>query len=328
MKKQTGMAVNSPHEEGTEQPFISHLIELRNRLLRVVLCVLLVFLGLSFYANDIYAYLANPLMQYLPKNSSMIAIDVASPFLAPFKLAMVSAIFISMPVILYQFWAFVAPGLYRHERRLILPLMITSSILFYLGAAFAYFVVFPLVFEFLTATAPAGVEVMTDISRYLDFILTLFFAFGISFEVPIVTIVLVWTGITTPASLAEKGPYVIVAAFVIGMFLTPPDVISQTLLAIPAWAHLAQLSTLRNRNHFNSEICRFFAEKTQGVDEVDAVGIVGMAFCAGRMAGTRAKNGQSSLSLEHNRVSDCYMNRDRSNSNRPTGAHRCWKTGC
>ncbi|MGR9099560.1 MAG: twin-arginine translocase subunit TatC [Gammaproteobacteria bacterium] len=229
------MSANSPDELGAEQPFISHLIELRSRLLRVVLCVLLVFLGMSFYANEIYSYLAGPLMRFLPKNSSMIAIDVASPFLTPFKLALVSAIFISMPVILYQFWAFVAPGLYRHERRMILPLLIASTVLFYLGAAFAYFVVFPLIFEFLTATAPAGVAVMTDISRYLDFILTLFFAFGISFEVPILTIVLVWTGITTPASLSEKRPYVIVAAFVIGMFLTPPDAISQTLLALPMW---------------------------------------------------------------------------------------------
>ncbi|MGR9072765.1 MAG: twin-arginine translocase subunit TatC, partial [Gammaproteobacteria bacterium] len=229
------MSANNPDELGAEQPFISHLIELRSRLLRVVFCVLLVFLGLSFYANEIYSYLAGPLMRFLPKNSSMIAIDVASPFLTPFKLALVSAIFISMPVILYQFWAFVAPGLYRHERRMILPLLIASTVLFYLGAAFAYFVVFPLIFEFLTATAPAGVAVMTDISRYLDFILTLFFAFGISFEVPILTIVLVWTGITTPASLSEKRPYVIVAAFVIGMFLTPPDAISQTLLALPMW---------------------------------------------------------------------------------------------
>lgn len=218
-----------------EQSFISHLIELRNRLLRVVLSVLLIFLGLSFYANEIYSFVAEPLMRFLPENNSMIAIDVISPFLTPFKLAFVVAIFINMPVILYQFWIFIAPGLYQHERRMILPLLIASTSLFYLGATFAYFVVFPLVFEFLSMSTLVGVEVMTDIAKYLDFVLTFFFAFGLSFQVPIVTIVLVWMGIATPKSLAEKRPYVIVGAFVVGMFLTPPDAISQTLLAIPIW---------------------------------------------------------------------------------------------
>ena len=222
-------------EVAAEQPFIFHLIELRNRLLRVVLCVLVVFLALAPFANEIYTYLAGPLLRHMPENSSMIAIDVASPFFTPFKLALVAAVFISAPFILYQFWAFVAPGLYQHERRMIFPLLFASTLLFYAGAAFAYFVVFPLVFGFLTAAAPVGVTVMTDISKYLDFVLTLFFAFGITFEVPIVTIVLVWAGITTPESLIEKRPYVIVAAFVIGMFLTPPDAISQTLLAVPIW---------------------------------------------------------------------------------------------
>jgi sec-independent protein translocase protein TatC len=222
-------------EEAFEQPFISHLIELRNRLLRVVICVLVVFLALASYANEIYSLLAGPLLKHMPKNSTMIAIDVASPFFTPFKLALVVAVFISIPVILYQFWAFVAPGLYKRERRLILPLLIASTLLFYLGVAFAYFVVFPLVFGFLTAAAPTGVAVMTDITKYLDFVLTMFFAFGICFEVPIFTIVLVWTGLVTPATLADKRPYVIVAAFIIGMLLTPPDAISQTLLAIPMW---------------------------------------------------------------------------------------------
>ncbi len=222
-------------EESSEQPFISHLIELRNRLLRVVLCVLVVFLGLATYANDIYGFLAGPLMKHMPKNSTMIAIDVASPFFTPFKLALVVAIFISVPYILYQFWAFVAPGLYKRERRMILPLLIASTFLFYLGVAFAYYVVFPLVFSFLTTTAPQGVAVMTDISKYLDFVLALFFAFGTCFEVPIFTIVLVWSGLTTPKDLAEKRPYVVVGAFVIAMFLTPPDAISQTLLAVPMW---------------------------------------------------------------------------------------------
>lgn len=221
--------------EQSEQTFISHLIELRNRLLRIILCVLLVFLGLTTYANQIYSLVAGPLMKHMPEHSTMIAIDVASPFLTPFKLALVVAVFISIPVILYQFWAFVAPGLYKHERRLILPLMIASILLFYTGVAFAYFVVFPLVFGFLTAAAPTGVAVMTDITKYLDFALTMFFAFGICFEVPIFTIVMVWTGLVTPATLAEQRPYVIVGAFIIGMLLTPPDAISQTMLAIPMW---------------------------------------------------------------------------------------------
>jgi sec-independent protein translocase protein TatC len=221
--------------EESEHTFISHLVELRDRLLKIIACVLIVFLGLSFYANQIYSFIAGPLLKHMPANSTMIAIDVASPFLTPFKLALIVAIFASIPVILYQFWAFVAPGLYKHERRLILPLLISSSLLFYLGVAFAYFVVFPLVFGFLTAAAPVGVAVMTDITKYLDFALTMFFAFGICFEVPIFTIVMVWTGLVTPAQLAEQRPYVIVGAFIIGMFLTPPDAVSQTMLAIPMW---------------------------------------------------------------------------------------------
>ena len=227
--------MNTNNTEENTQPFISHLIELRTRLLKVVLFVIVIFLALSAYANEIYSILAGPLMKHMPQNSSMIAIDVASPFFTPFKLALFVAVFISITFILYQFWAFVAPGLYKHERRMIFPLLIASTFLFYLGVVFAYFVVFPLIFGFLTTAAPEGVAVMTDISKYLDFILTLFFAFGICFEVPIFTIVMVWTGIVTPESLAEKRPYVIVGAFVIGAFLTPPDAISQTLLAVPMW---------------------------------------------------------------------------------------------
>ncbi|MBT3812363.1 MAG: twin-arginine translocase subunit TatC [Gammaproteobacteria bacterium] len=221
--------------EEQEQPLISHLVELRNRLLKVVLSVLLVFLAMTPFANEIYSFLAKPLMQFLPEDTSMVAIDVVSPFLTPFKLVLVASIFIAIPVILYQFWAFVAPGLYVHERRMIAPLLIASTLLFALGMVFAYFVVFPLVFGFLTSAAPEGVTVMTDIAKYLDFVLTMFFAFGMAFEVPIVTIVLVWVGIFTPQQLAEKRPYIIVGAFIIGMFLTPPDAISQTLLAVPIW---------------------------------------------------------------------------------------------
>ena len=250
------MSQNMINEAG-EQSFISHLVELRNRLLRVVLCVLVVFLGLAAYANEIYSFLAGPLMQHMPKNSTMIAIDVASPFFTPFKLALVVSVFISIPVILYQFWAFVAPGLYKRERRMILPLLIASTLLFYMGVAFAYFVVFPLVFGFLTAAAPEGVAVMTDIAKYLDFVLALFFAFGVCFEVPIFTIVMVWTGLVTPAGLSDKRPYVIVGAFIIGAVLTPPDAISQTLLAVPMWL-LFELGLLCSR---------FFVAKSDSDDQ-------------------------------------------------------------
>lgn len=225
----------SPSNEGDQQPFVSHLIELRDRLLRVVLAVIVIFLGLTPFANWLFSRLAGPLTAHLPEGSSMVAIDVASPFFTPFKLAMVLSIFIAMPFILYQAWAFIAPGLYQHERKRTMPLLISSTLLFYVGAAFAYFAVFPLVFGFLTQTAPEGVEVMTDISRYLDFVLTMFFAFGIAFEVPVAVVLLMWTGVVSPQSLKSKRAYIIVAAFVIGMLLTPPDIISQTLLALPMW---------------------------------------------------------------------------------------------
>ena len=218
-----------------EMTFVEHLVELRNRLLRVVLVVAVLLLCLMPFANQLYALLAAPLLAEMPMGSRMIATQVASPFLTPFKLALVAAVLIGMPYILYQFWAFVAPGLYRHEKRLVFPLMVTSSFLFYLGMAFAYYVVFPLMFAFFQAVAPEGVEIATDISSYLDFVLKIFFAFGLAFEVPIATVVLVWTGFTTPESLVEKRPYVIVGAFVVGMLLTPPDIISQTLLALPVW---------------------------------------------------------------------------------------------
>lgn len=224
---------NSNQEQ--EQTFISHLVELRARILKSLGCVLLLFLALSYFSNEIYSLLARPLIQQLPAGSTMIATEVAAPFFAPFKLTLIVAIALSIPYLLYQIWAFVAPGLYRHERRLVLPLLVSSSLLFYLGVAFAYFVVFPLMFKFFTATAPEGVAVMTDISRYLDFVLTMFLAFGFSFEVPIATLLLVRTGAVTVESLVAKRPYIIVGAFVVGMILSPPDVISQTLLAVPMW---------------------------------------------------------------------------------------------
>lgn len=219
-----------------EMTFIEHLVEVRDRMLKVIAAVVVLLACLFPFANRLYLILAEPLMAHLPAGTSMIATEVASPFLTPFKLALVCAIFLAMPVMLYHLWAFVAPGLYRHERKLVYPLMVTSTLLFYLGIAFAYYVVFPLMFGFFTATAPEGVAIMTDISKYLDFVLKIFFAFGVAFEVPIATILIVWAGFTTPQALAAKRPYVIVGAFVLGMLLTPPDVISQTLLALPMWA--------------------------------------------------------------------------------------------
>jgi len=218
-----------------EVPFMSHLVELRDRLLRTVLVILVVFLALFSFSNELYSLLAEPLLIHLPTGSSMIATDVASPFLTPFKLAMMSAIFISMPFLLYQLWAFIAPGLYKHEKSLAFPLLFSSIILFYLGMVFAYFVVFPLMFAFFTGIALEGVTMMTDITKYLDFVLKMFFAFGMAFEVPIATILVISTGMTTADKLAEKRPYIIVVAFIAGMLLTPPDVVSQMLLAVPMW---------------------------------------------------------------------------------------------
>jgi len=228
-------ARSTRNQKEDQEGLVGHLIELRSRLLRILLAIGLIFLPLAFFANDLYALLATPLLSHMPQGTSMIATDVASPFLTPFKFAMVLAVFLGMPVILYHFWAFITPGLYAHERKMMLPLLVGSTFLFYAGVVFAYYVVFPLIFSFFLSVAPQGVAVMTDISKYLDFVLKIFFAFGLAFEVPIVTIVLVWVGATTPEQLVAKRPYVIVAAFVLGMLFTPPDMISQTLLAIPMW---------------------------------------------------------------------------------------------
>ncbi|WP_031523683.1 Sec-independent protein translocase subunit TatC [Siccibacter colletis] len=217
------------------QPLISHLIELRKRLLNCIVAVLVIFLGLVYFANDIYQFVSDPLISKMPQGSTMIATDVASPFFTPIKLTIMVSVILSAPVILYQVWAFIAPALYRHERKLVIPLLVSSTLLFYLGMAFAYFVVFPLAFGFLTHTAPIGVVVSTDISSYLDFVMALFMAFGVSFEVPVAIVLLCWVGVTTPEDLKAKRPYVLVGAFVVGMLLTPPDVFSQTLLAIPMY---------------------------------------------------------------------------------------------
>jgi len=214
---------------------IAHLIELRSRILKALLSVLLVFVCLAYFAQDIYQWLARPLLDVLPDNATMIATDVASPFFAPFKLTLIVSFFVAIPYVLYQIWAFVAPGLYRNEKRMIAPLLVSSSVLFYAGMAFAYFVVFPLAFAFFTSVAPEGVTVSTDINSYLNFVLKLFFAFGLSFEIPVAIILMCWTGVTSPQQLRDKRPYVVVMAFIVGMLLTPPDVISQTLLAVPMW---------------------------------------------------------------------------------------------
>jgi len=227
----------SEPEESVDQPLplITHLTELRDKLLRALLAVLLFFICLFPFANDIYAFVSQPLRSILPPGASMIATEVTSPFFTPFKLTLVAAIFLAMPYILYQAWSFIAPGMYRHEKRLAIPLLASSIILFYAGVAFAYFVAFPLIFGFFTSVAPQDITIMTDINSYLDFVLKLFFAFGLAFEVPIAVILLIWAGITTPQALASKRPYIIVGCFVIGMLLTPPDVFSQTLLAVPMW---------------------------------------------------------------------------------------------
>lgn len=227
--------IPAEENEDREQTFLEHLVELRGRLLKASAAVLVVLLVLLPFSRQLYEALAAPLTAQLPEGSSMIAIDVASPFLTPFKLSLLLALILAIPIVLYQSWAFVAPALYRHEKRLAKPLLYSAVLLFYAGCAFAYFVVFPLIFGFFTSVAPAGVAVMTDISKYLDFVITLFLAFGIAFEVPIATIILVATNICTVQQLSKARGYIIVGAFAIGMLLTPPDVISQTLLALPIW---------------------------------------------------------------------------------------------
>ncbi|SEL34979.1 twin-arginine translocase subunit TatC [Halomonas daqiaonensis] len=229
------MSDTGDSQEQNQAPLIEHLIELRSRLMRAVIAILVIFLGLYAFANDIYSFVAQPLMALLPEGSQMIATEVASPFLAPFKLTLVVAVFAAIPYVLHQAWAFVAPGLYDNEKALALPILASSVALFYGGAAFAYYVVFPLLFQFFTQTGPEDVAVMTDINQYLNFVLKLFFAFGVAFEIPIATFLLILSGATTVESLSKKRPYVVLGCFVIGMLLTPPDVVSQSLLAVPMY---------------------------------------------------------------------------------------------
>lgn len=222
-------------QELFSQSFLAHIVELRNRLIRCIVVVLVIVIGLFAFSNDLYLYISEPLRAQLPETSTMIATDVASPFLTPFKLTLVLSFFAAMPFILYQVWAFAAPGLYKKEKIIMLPLFFSSVFLFYGGMAFAYYAVFPLVFLFFTSIGPEGVVVMTDIRSYLDFVLKLFFAFGLSFEIPIAVVILSWVGAVNPDELAKKRPYVFILCFVLGMLLTPPDIISQTLLAVPMW---------------------------------------------------------------------------------------------
>ncbi len=221
--------------DSTEQPFLDHVIELRQRILHGLLAVIVLFFPVYYFANDLYGFVAAPLMAHLPNDGNMIATEVASPFLTPFKLAIFTAIFLGMPYLLHQIWGFVSPGLYKHEKKFAMPLLFSSIVLFYTGVAFSYYLVFPLVFQFLAGVTPDGVTMMTDINRYLDFVLKMFFAFGFAFEIPVATLLLAWTGIASAKSMANKRPYVIVGCFVVAMLLTPPDVISQLMLAIPTW---------------------------------------------------------------------------------------------
>ena len=212
-----------------------HLLELRNRLLIIISTIAICALMLTPFANNIYNFLALPLLNVLPEGSSMIAVDVASPFLAPFKLILLLSIVITFPVSIYNFWAFVAPGLYKNEKKFVIPILVSSTLLFYLGIVFAYYIVFPLIFSFFTSIAPEGVQIATDISSFLNFVIKIFFAFGLAFEVPIITLIVIIFEISTVESLSKKRPYIIVIAFILGMVLTPPDIISQILLAIPIW---------------------------------------------------------------------------------------------
>jgi len=229
------MSEPSPTPENTQETFISHLIELRSRLLRSIVAIVVVLVCLFPWAKDIYAALAAPLLKALPRGSTMIATDVTGTFLVPLKVTLMTAFLIALPYVLYQMWAFVAPGLYHHEKRLALPVIFSSVVFFALGMAFAYFIVFPIAFGFFAGYTPTGVQMMTDIDKYLSFVLTMFVAFGITFEVPVVVVVLVRLGVVSLEKLRSIRGYVIVGAFIVGAIFTPPDVLSQVMLAVPLW---------------------------------------------------------------------------------------------
>lgn len=234
-KEKSHDSSHNPSHDPKEQPLVSHLIELRDRILRSLLVVLVIFLALFAFSNEIYQFVSEPLTNIMPEGTQMIATDVTSPFFAPFKLTLLVAFFLAIPFILHQAWAFIAPGLYKNEIRVAFPILVSSVVLFYCGVAFSYFVVLDLAFRFFTTIGPENVAVMTDISRYLDFVLLIFFAFGLTFEIPVATVLLILSGIVEPQDLGKKRPYIIVACFVIGMLLTPPDPFTQSMLAIPMW---------------------------------------------------------------------------------------------
>lgn len=222
-------------EQLAEGSLISHLVELRDRLLRAVIAIGVIFVPCALFSDELFTLVATPLIEKMPVGTSMIATSVVAPFMAPLKLALFVALFLAMPYVLYQAWAFVAPGLYKHEKHFAVPLVVSSIVLFYAGAAFAHFVVFPLMFTFLTTTAPTGVQVMTDMANYLDFVLLLYFAFGIAFEIPVATVLLASTGLVRVETMAKNRGYVVLGIFVIAAFLTPPDAISQSAMAIPMY---------------------------------------------------------------------------------------------
>ncbi len=222
-------------EKLAEGTVLSHLVELRDRLLRAMIVTAVVALPCLFFANELFTWMIEPLRERLPAGSSVIATSVVAPFMTPFKLALLAAVFFSMPYLLYQLWAFVAPGLYRHERRFAMPLLVSSILLFYSGAAFAYFIVFPVMFQFFVATTPANVQMMTDMTQYLDFVVLLFFAFGLAFEIPVATVLLVRTGLVKVESLRRHRGYVLLGIFIVAAFITPPDAVSQSMMAVPMY---------------------------------------------------------------------------------------------
>ena len=236
--KGTDLPKESAHDRQVDEnsaPFIEHVRELRQRIIWALIAIVLAFVPIYYFANEVYLLVAAPLIEALPESAQMIATRVAAPFITPLKLAAYGALVLAMPLILHQLWAFIAPGLYLKEKRVGLPLLVSSVLLFYLGVAFAYLVIFPIAFQFFVSVTPEGVQVMTDISAYLEFVVSLSFAFGLTFEVPVAILLLVWAGITTPESLARKRPYVVIICFVVGMILTPPDPVTQIALALPTW---------------------------------------------------------------------------------------------
>lgn len=253
-------------EQQKEQTLMDHLIELRDRLLHMVLAILIVFIALFSFSEDIFSIAAEPLLALMPEGTSMIATGVTSPFLVPFKLVLLLSVLLTIPYLLHQIWGFIAPGLYSHEKRMVTPLLISSVMLFYCGIAFAYFVIFPILFGFFIGIAPEGVAVMTDIGQYLDFIIAIFLAFGIAFEVPVATFLLIASGVTTATALATKRPYIIIGAFVVGMLLTPPDVISQSLLAVPIWL-LFELGLIASRIFLKDKV----AEEAEEQDDENVI---------------------------------------------------------